>query len=396
MSGYWCRSCGGSGNGLSPRNPGVHYTNSDYTFVDDADVDDVTQAHVAARTKFAEEQIDTASLVDTRERRQIIGEVVLDPVDFLAERTWPDTVVTAHSNFDSHGYTVHPVFMLTPPNKKPMTAHVPFRAMLPLDITGVVVTGLGMSAHRDALPVVRMQADVQNQGYAAGYAAALAAQRNCTYQELDVSLVQQHLVEVGNLDEDVVSFRDNFPLADNFITEAVAGSLDTMRDTAIVLANAERSLPILRQALAECDDVVRQKRLAEFMVACGDTDVAEFITISDELDDGWNFRGMGQFGFSLSPDDVRLILLAGSGRAAVAIRTFAQQLARECFKPLSGLGHCGAEIPQPQLAALFAELLAQPGMRGITGMHVIKCRTMTGVIIRLEIILCENCIWRVH
>ena len=39
------------------------------------------------------------------------------------------------------------------------------------------MTGIGLSAHRDAQPVVRMQPDIQNQGYAAGVAAAMAAGR---------------------------------------------------------------------------------------------------------------------------------------------------------------------------------------------------------------------------
>ena len=35
-----------------------------------------------------------------------------------------------------------------------------------------LVVGLGCSTERDAMTLVRMQADMQNQGYAAGYAAA--------------------------------------------------------------------------------------------------------------------------------------------------------------------------------------------------------------------------------
>ena len=36
-------------------------------------------------------------------------------------------------------------------------ADMPLRSLLPKGIKGVVTTGLGASAHRDAMPVVRMQ-----------------------------------------------------------------------------------------------------------------------------------------------------------------------------------------------------------------------------------------------
>ena len=45
---------------------------------------------------------------------------------------------------------------------------VPYRALLPAGLDGILVTGLGASAHRDAMPVIRMQPDIQNGGYA-GY-----------------------------------------------------------------------------------------------------------------------------------------------------------------------------------------------------------------------------------
>ena len=38
-----------------------------------------------------------------------------------------------------------------------------------------IVAGLGISAHRDAMPIIRMQPDVQNMGYVAGVAAATAS-----------------------------------------------------------------------------------------------------------------------------------------------------------------------------------------------------------------------------
>lgn len=104
------------GAGLSPRRPGTHYRNSDHNFIDDCDPIGVTHAYVNARAKFPNE-FDVSPLVDSRERRQIVGEIELSPLDFLSGRTFKDTIVTASSNFDTHGFTVHPVFMVVPPDR---------------------------------------------------------------------------------------------------------------------------------------------------------------------------------------------------------------------------------------------------------------------------------------
>jgi hypothetical protein len=54
---------------------------------------------------------------------------------------------------------------------------------------------LGTSADRDAVSLVRMQLDLQNRGYAAGVAAAMAAQLDGAVRSIDIRQLQQHLVE---------------------------------------------------------------------------------------------------------------------------------------------------------------------------------------------------------
>ena len=78
----------------------------------------------------------------------------------------------SRSNFDTHGFTVNTGCTVKPPDREEMFVNVPYCCLLPKDLDGILVTGLGVSAHRDAMPVIRMQADIQNQGYAAGVAAA--------------------------------------------------------------------------------------------------------------------------------------------------------------------------------------------------------------------------------
>lgn len=351
------------GTGLSPFDPGEHYQNTDYTFIDDSDVLDATRGFSVAREVFAE-SFDMAQNVNSRQRQQIVGDLALDPVDFLAGRTFPDTVVTAESNFDSHGFTIHPVFMAKAPDKERLRAHVPFRCLLPRGLEGILVTGLGVSCHRDALPVVRMQPDVQNQGYSAGRAAAVSARTGKALREIDVRELQRHLAEVGILAPEVVEQEDSFPLADESVADAVAHGADSYLGLSIIFSDPERSLPLLREAhtAAEGD---RKTRLAHLLGLLGDDggiDTLVAATDAAEWDKGWNFTGMGQFGFSLSPVDTMLVALGRSKnpKALPAILSKLESLPGDAeFSHFRALTLALESLPTPDAAPKLAALLEE-------------------------------------
>ena len=121
----------------------------------------------------------------------------------------------------------------------------------------MLVCGIGISAHRDAQPIVRMQPDVQNQGYAAGVAAAMAAKNHVPLRRIDVRKLQQHLVEKGNLTKSVLADTDSFPVSDDGVAEAVKNTHPPTRagekspSLAVVLAHPGVALPFLREAYAQ-------------------------------------------------------------------------------------------------------------------------------------------------
>ncbi len=224
-AGAACSTTGGEhvgvqGAGLPPLALGASYTNTDFTFIDDTDITDLWHAFFWAREKFAG-SYDLVQITDTRERRRIVGDFTMTPMDILNGRRYPDTVVCAYSNFDSHGFTVHPYFLLTPPDSTGIYVDVPYRCLLPEGLDGILVTGLGASAHRDAMPVIRMQPDVQNQGYAAGLAAAAAAAAGLGLRGVDVRALQQALVTKGNLPSRVLTDVDSYPYPAAQIQKAV-------------------------------------------------------------------------------------------------------------------------------------------------------------------------------
>lgn len=305
------------GTGLAGLQPGRDYHNSDHNFSDDSDVLDATAFLVGSRRKFRN-YFDLGQLIDSRERRQIVGELTLDPVDFLYQRRFPDTVCVASSNFDSHGFTIHPVFMIKPPNKEQLWVDVPYRCLLPKGLDGVLVTGLGVSAHRDALPVIRMQPDVQNQGYAAGYAAAMAVKAGVSVRDIDVRSLQRHLVAIGSLPERVLTDEDSFPIADEVLDEAIAERWDDYSGLALIFADPGRSIPRLVKALDATVSEEQRVRYALILALMGDdrgASVLEQAAGEAPWDEGWDYRGMGQFGMTLSAVDV---LLVGLGRVGDA------------------------------------------------------------------------------
>ena len=208
-----------------------------------------------ARAKFRS-QFDIIQIQNTRERRRIVGDIVLQPTDFYANRTYRDTVVQAMSNFDTHGFVVHPMFMLQPPTRDGHFANVPFRALLPKGLENIAATGLAVSAQRDCLPLIRMQPDVQNQGYAVGYAAAMAVKTDGTYRTLDMRALQRHLVEKKILPESVLSEEDGIP---------GVPAEDPHFELATIFMSPEERMPGLEEAYDKNPSDIRTARVLAFL-----------------------------------------------------------------------------------------------------------------------------------
>ena len=361
------------GTGLADVLPGRNYRNSDHTFSDDSDPVDTTRMFIASRQKYGNAW-DAGQLIDSRERRRIAGRHELSPVDILTDRTFPDAIARATSNFDSHGFTIHPLFLILPPDKRQLWAWLPYRCLLPQVIDGVLVTGLGMSAHRDALPVVRMQADVQNTGYAAGIAAAMASRLNTTVGRLDVRLLQKRLVAGGLLDAQALATTDSFPVSDEELQRAVTDELQTHRGIALCLAEGERARTGLRQALRTS---AHPAVAAMILGLNGNPEAAELlrrlIHAETAWDAGWNFKGMGQYGMSMSRIDGLLVALAHCGSADDhgEVLRFAGLLDGDAaFSHIRSVAWAGSMLARRfpevarQMAGALHRLILLPGMRG--------------------------------
>jgi hypothetical protein len=356
------------GTGLPSRAPGQYYHNTDYDFIDDSDDNDAASAHVTARRKF-KTAFDAGQHIDSRERRRIVGDIEVSPMDIRLGRVFPDTIVKARSNFDTHGYTIHPLFMIVPPGHEPLEAHIPLRALLPRGVDGVLVTGLGISAHRDAMPVIRMQADVQNQGYAAGVIAARCP--NGRVRDLDLDALQAHLVEVGILEPGLRGAPDSFPLPRTEIDESLRRAPEDPNfiDRVFTLPEAERN-ERLRAAFREAPDEPARRFHAFVLGILGDASGVEALLRelgNTPWDEGWNYTGMGQFGESMSPVDARIIALGRCRdlRALPVLAGKADDLPDDpAFSHIRALAEAFTTLAHPEGAPPLERLLARPGIRG--------------------------------
>jgi flavin-dependent dehydrogenase len=184
-----------------------HFT----SMVDVSNIEDYTRAILAGRRRGAKgEMHDHGIYVAPRESRHIKGRVVLTLNDQLRQRKWEDAINIAFSNHDVKGHTGSDWLRvgLIPPN---LEIEVPYRAILPEKLENILVVGKAISATHDALPAIRMQADLENLGGAAAMAAAQAVRENCAPSAIDIRHLQARLTKEAVLPPEIMT-RDLQPV----------------------------------------------------------------------------------------------------------------------------------------------------------------------------------------
>jgi hypothetical protein len=169
------------------------------------------------------------------------------------------------------------------------------------------------------MPIIRMQPDVQNQGYGAGVAAAMAAKTGRSIRELDIKALQRHLIEVGNLPESVLTDKDSFPLPRERFVQAAEKVVHDYDQLEVLLTEPDRALPIIRENLAKTTSASNQLVYAHILCMLGDRAGADILRPAVKAaawDEGWHFKGGGQYGMSVSRLDSYIIALARCGDPA--------------------------------------------------------------------------------
>jgi len=373
------------GAGMPFKNPNDFYNNSDWTFTDDTDMLDIWWTFIVAKDKFSD-QYDIGKLSQTRERRRMVGDFTISALDIYNGRTYPDVISIHVSSFDTHGFTEDSFFYLKPPEHSgaDVTAYVPFRALLPKGIEGIAVTGLGASADRDAMPVIRMQPCLQNQGYAVGWAAAIAAKNNQMIRHIDLKSLQKELVKIESLPESVLTDLDNFPPSDDMIRKAASTVTHNLDGLEILLWDKARSMPLMVEAFRQTKTTEDQLTYARILGMLGNDAggevLQEAVENASEWDTGWNYTGMGQFGKSISYLDGLIIALGRTKRteAIPVLEKMSKRLTTASeFSHFRAVAMALETIGDNMGALILYDLLQLPGVTGHSMQDIQTAKRLT-------------------
>lgn len=357
------------GTGLPYRAPGASYINTDWTYVDEMDMIDVTTSLIAAKRRFPN-AYDLGQLIDTRERRRIVGDYTLDPLDIINQRRFADTIqISQGGRLDKHGSPVHPYYYVN--NHFGGISYTPYRCLLPRGFDGILVVGLGLSAHRDAIPSVRMQPCLQNLGYAAGVAAAMAARENLPTRSIDLKKLQAHLVEKRCLAPEVLKHRDSYPLPLAEL-EAAARQLVEKDYTrlGILMADPERALPILRKAYGGAQNEAGKLRAAHILAMMGDATGIDFLLTAIQQADAYQTENISSYFPNVTWLDSYILAAGRSGdaRAIPVLHAKAQKLLAADSKPhwkhIRSLAMAMESLGAAESAEIVAAFLQRPGITG--------------------------------
>ena len=271
---------------------------------------------------------DMGQLIPSRDRRRIIGEYTLTTEDILTKRTFPDTISHHRSNFDAGAHPDTEMFLIKDMKGPVFTCDMPYRCVIPQGLEGILVIGLGASADRDAMTLVRMQPDLQNQGYAVGMAAAMAVLRaRGEVRDIDIKALQRELVRKNCLDKRVLEDVDSFPLSENSIKEAVktleALTIDvhqkpehddTHKALAVVISHPQESIPLLKKAYTQISKPAAKLNYARILAILGDQTgketLVEAVKKAPNWGKGWDYSNQRKYANTYGPVD-RIVIALG-------------------------------------------------------------------------------------
>jgi flavin-dependent dehydrogenase len=374
--------------GYPDRGLGQRHNNTAYAMVNDSDALDQWHFLLTARKeggRSKENPYDMGQLIDTRDRRRVVGDYMLTTEDILTQRTFPDTISHHKSNFDAGALPDAEMFLVKDMKGPVYTCDMPYRCLMAKSVEGLLVTGLGASTHRDAMTLTRMQPDLQNQGYAAGIAAAMAAEKTRgLVREIDLKELQKVLVEKGCLEERVLSDRDSFPMSKEEVRRAVEtlhaltievhqkrAYDDTLPALALVMSHPKESIPLLKEVYRRVDKPEIRINFARILAVLGDTTGKETLlkAVKDAEDwgEGWDFSSQREHANSFGEVD-RLVIALGFLRTPEVHRPLLRKL--EALTANSPLSHYKAVClalrlnKDKSLVQPLARLLNRKGVRG--------------------------------
>jgi hypothetical protein len=229
-----------------------------------------------------------------------------------------------------------------------------------------MVVGRCHSVTHDVQASVRMNADLINEGYAAGYTAAQAIMTGSSLREVDLAPIQDHLAEIGNISaEDRATRCVETPEPTDAELQSAAQNTAEKRNLATLLGAGDRSLPYLRTSFDSAPTLATAKALC----VLGDGSAVEYLTswLDDQpLGEGLTYTWDNFLSVS-DVDSVMWLLGAPQDERAVAAlvrKLQACDTGGNSFSHLRAASTALGRIGRPAAAPALADFLNRPGVRG--------------------------------
>ncbi|MBQ2916231.1 MAG: FAD-dependent oxidoreductase [Clostridia bacterium] len=138
-----------------------------------------------------------APVIGIRETRRIRGEYTLTVQDLIDSVVFPDSIAVS-----SYGWDLpHPKYPSLQPSdnvkrRSPYT-HIPYRCLLPLDVSNLIMAGRCISCEREVLGPIRVMGPCLAMGEAAGIAAKIAPKGN--FKKVNIAELQYKIQQYGGI-----------------------------------------------------------------------------------------------------------------------------------------------------------------------------------------------------
>jgi hypothetical protein len=182
------------------------------TGIDGTQVEDVTRGLIEGRQQahrlfrlmqqfvpgFAKARlVQTAPVLGIRETRRIVGDYQVTTDDLIQGRQFDDTIALSGYQWDMADPKRPSVQRMEGTQTARPYAEIPYRCLLPQQVTNLIVAGRCLSTDWDAMGPLRIMPACFAMGQAAGTAAALALEQHQDFRQVDVPLLLQNLLRQG-------------------------------------------------------------------------------------------------------------------------------------------------------------------------------------------------------
>lgn len=177
-------------------------TNRDYDIIDNTKISELQRGLFISH--YEAHFYDFHPMLTVRESRRIMGEHVLDFIDVAEKTHFEDIISLASSDFDPHniGSSEYSKCGFLLPHSNDVVVEVPYRAIVPKRLDGLLISGRGISQTHNALQFTRMTADIIVLGYLTGQIAAELSLKNRQPRGYDISSLQKEWASLEYLPAD--------------------------------------------------------------------------------------------------------------------------------------------------------------------------------------------------